>query len=280
MLNARLPHLQAWTEYFVQADIPVLRRTVRALLDMAPQIDTLNAKQVAELVLRDPLMTLRVLAHMAKHKSERQLTDIETIEATVVMMGVPPFFANFADMPVVEDQLQGHHAAHLGLMRVLTRAYRAAHYAQDWAVHRKDLDFGVIVIAALLHDLAEMLLWCFAPDLALEIEALQKRNPTMRSAAAQRQVLGIELNDLEQALMRAWHLPELLVRMMDDKHAEHPQVRNVVCAVNVARHCANGWDDPALPDDYRAVAALLNVTPDRARAMIVPRDANESAAPS
>jgi len=30
-------------------------------------------------------------------------------------------------------------------------------------------------------------------------------------------------------------------------------------AVNFARHSANGWDDAALPDDYRDIAELLRV---------------------
>mgnify|MGYP000048729997 CR=1 FL=1 len=51
------------------------------------------------------------------------------------------------------------------------------------------------------------------------------------SAVAQRELLNIELHDLQQALMRAWRLPELLVRIEDDRHAETAQVRNVLLAV-------------------------------------------------
>jgi hypothetical protein len=31
-------------------------------------------------------------------------------------------------------------------------------------------------------------------------------------------------------------------------------------AVDLARHSANGWDDPALPDDFRAIEELLHVS--------------------
>jgi len=37
------------------------------------------------------------------------------------------------------------------------------------------------------------------------------------------------------------------------------QVRNVLLAVRVARHTAGGWDNPALADDLRDIAALLNL---------------------
>jgi hypothetical protein len=60
--------------------------------------------------------------------------------------------------------------------------------------------------------------------------------------------------------MRAWSLPELLIRITDDRHARHPSVQNVMLAIRVARHSADGWDNAALPDDVTAVAQLLNLS--------------------
>jgi hypothetical protein len=34
----------------------------------------------------------------------------------------------------------------------------------------------------------------------------------------------------------------------------------VVLAANLARHAANGWDDAALPDDFRAIGELLRMS--------------------
>jgi HD-like signal output (HDOD) protein len=119
-----------------------------------------------------------------------------------------------------------------------------------------------ITVAALLHDVAEILLWCFAPDLALRIRELQAHKPGLRSQVAQRAILGISLHDLQLALARAWSLPPLLVTLMDDKYATNMRVRTVACAVNLARHSANGWDDPALPDDFSAIEELLHLNHD------------------
>jgi HD-like signal output (HDOD) protein len=82
----------------------------------------------------------------------------------------------------------------------------------------------------------------------------------LRSGAAQIDVLNIELADLQQSLMRAWRLPELLIRINDDRHADSPNVRSVSLAVRVARHTAMGWDNPAIPDDVSDIAALLNLS--------------------
>jgi hypothetical protein len=59
--------------------------------------------------------------------------------------------------------------------------------------------------------------------------------------------------------MKAWRLPELLVRISDDQASAQSQVRNVQLAIRVARHSALGWDNPALPDDVTEIATLLNL---------------------
>jgi hypothetical protein len=46
---------------------------------------------------------------------------------------------------------------------------------------------------------------------------------------------------------------------MDQENADHPRVRNVRLAVDLARHSANGWDDAALPDDFKAIEDLLHM---------------------
>jgi HD-like signal output (HDOD) protein len=130
------------------------------------------------------------------------------------------------------------------------------------AVHRMDHDAAVIQEAALLHDFAEMLLWCHAPAPALEIARRQQADPALRSAQAQRDVLGIELPDLQHTLMQAWHLPQLLIQLGDDRHADSGPVKNVLLAVQLARHTASGWDNPSVPDDVAAIAELLRQTPE------------------
>jgi hypothetical protein len=109
------------------------------------------------------------------------------------------------------------------------------------------------------HDLAEILLWCFAPKLAIDIRDRQQADKTLRSSTAQEKVLGIRLFDLQRALCSAWHLPDLLNTLMDDANAHLPRVQNVTLAVNLARHSTSGWDDAALPDDFRAIEKLLHI---------------------
>jgi len=264
-LTTPLPSLDAWVQAFARAEIPVLAETAEALEHMRATEDDVDAHGLGEMIANDPLMTLKVLAHASEQLRGRGAglrADPETVTAALVLMGITPFFRDFGPQPTLDACLADHTEALLGLSRVMQRAERASRYALGFAAHRSDPDAAVIHSAALLHDFAEMLLWVHAPDLALRIAALQDADRHLRSAAAQRQVLGIELPDLEQALMRHWRLPELLTHITDDKHARDPKVRSVYLAVRLARHTARGWDDAAVPDDLHDIAELLNLSPE------------------
>ena len=45
-------------------------------------------------------------------------------------------------------------------------------------------------------------------------------------------------------------------------------MRNVLLAVRLARHTAQGWDNAALPDDVADIAALLNLSPGAALQLV------------
>lgn len=251
--------LESWTEFLTQREIPVLRHTVRALSEAREQADSISVRKLASIILMDPLMTVRVLRFSNERRSRRRLQEISTVEHALMMLGVEPFFHHFSQLGAVEDVLKPYPQALLGLLHVIRRAQRAGRYAFDWATWRCDLNSEEVGIAALLHDLAEIMVWCFSPHQALQIEAMRKAHPTTRSAEIQQAVLGFPSADLQVALCQRWHLSELLLNLMDDRHADKPRVKNVKLAVDLARHSANGWDDPALPDDFRAIASLMNI---------------------
>lgn len=258
-LTRAIPDLGGWTRYFLAAEMPVLAETAEALELLRSNEDAVDANMLGEMIATDPLMTLKVLAYVANNRSPRRVTDAETVTAALVLLGITPFFAAFGPQPTVEDRLADNPQALEGLYQVIKRAERAANFALGFAVLRMDHDAPVIYSAALLHDFAEMLLWCNAPALALEIQQRQQGDATLRSAAVQRDVLNIKLTDLEHSLMEAWHLPELLVRITDDKPTTNPQVLTVKLAIRLARHTMHGWDNPAVPDDVKEISQLLNM---------------------
>jgi HD-like signal output (HDOD) protein len=259
MIDKKLPDIDAWIAFFGQADLPVLRHSVNELARLGQDADNTNGRVLAGVILQDPLLTLRVLAYIEKHRRQRQSTDITTIDRAIMMIGITPFFRDFQNLPVVEDRLKPHPQALLGLLKTVARARRAAHWARDWSVQRRDMDVDEITLATLLHDVAELMIWIFAPTLALQFRNAQIAQPHQRSAILQEEVYGIPLYQLKLALTEAWRLPSLLAQLLDDRQAENPRVRNVKLAVDLARHTAKGWTDPALPDDFKGIRDLLRI---------------------
>ena len=259
MIEQPFADLDAWVAYFREANLPVLRHTVQEMERMRANAENVNGRVLSGTILRDPMMTLRVLAYIEANRRARQTTDITTIERAIMMIGIGPFFRDFHDLPQIEEQLRPHPQVLLGLLKVVHRARRAAQWARDWAVIRHDLDVDEITLAALLHDMAELLMWCFAPKIAIQVRDAQNTHRNQRSAIIQTEIYGIPLYQLKMALAETWHLPQLLTQLMDNQHAENPRVRNVKLAVDLARHSANSWNDPALPDDFKGIRELLRI---------------------
>jgi len=272
-LERPLRDLDTWVAWISRAPIPVLAQTAAAIDELVDHEDAVDARMLFEVFAADPLATLRLLAHVATLQRGREGSQVETATAALVLLGIGPFFRAFAGLPTVEQRLAGQPQALDGLHRVLQRSHRASTFALAFAVHRADPDAQIIHEAAHLRDFAELLLWCHAPALMAEIVRRQSAEPTLRSALAQRAVLGIELVDLRHALMQAWRLPLLLVRLDDDHQADVPAVRCVLLAQRLARHSARGWDDPALPDDIRDIADLLQLGVEPTRRLLLSLDA-------
>lgn len=268
-MQQQVKGLDQWVRFLTEADLPVLKRTARELTALRQDADKLSARGVAEVIARDPLMTVKLLRYLQSHKRRSQTSDIVQVEQALMMLGLEVFFNKIPASPVVEAELHTHLDALTQLLHVVHRAQRASNYAREWAVvYLHDMHYEEVRVAALLHDLAEMLMWCFEPVAMLQIRAIQQHDKSLRSRAVQEQVLGFALIDLQHALAKAWDLPELLLNLIDDGQALKPRVRNVILAVNLARHSANGWDDAALPDDYKDIGELIRMPADEVMTMV------------
>lgn len=252
-----------WVAFFKQADIPVLRQTARELAALREREDQTGARDITRVVINDPLMMFKVLTYANNHRSRHQLQDLVQVEQAIIMMGTSTFFDQIPTVPHVEDVLDHHVGALVDLLKLIIRAHRAGYFAADFASHLMDLHAEELRVAASLYDFAEMLMWIFNPEAMGEIRKRQAADKTLRSRVVQQDVLGFRVVELQAALVQVFNLPSLLTDLMDEQRAHLPRVRNVQLAVNLARHSADGWDNAALPDDYKDIAQLLHVDVER-----------------
>jgi hypothetical protein len=271
-IETPLPDTLAWIRHIEHTAVPVLSRTADALAHLRKRIDDLAPREVADVVIEDPLMSLKVLIWAGKRLARNMRVtrsmlgnEIDTIETAIVSTGIAPFFRKFEHLETVEARLATLPEARLGLLQVLGRSMAAANFASDWAGYRNDLYIRNIAEAAMLHDVAEMLVWVFAPKLSLRMQAYRRTFPQARASEVQKLVLGITFSQLEFTIVQQWHVSGLLKKLTDEAYADTPQVKNVVLAANLARHLANSSNDPALPDDFAEIGKLLRTSPEWVR---------------
>ncbi len=267
-MESNFNDISSWIDCLSKTKIPVLKSTARELARLKEDENKLSARAIALVVINDPFMIFQILSYSQKNKGRNQLQDLIQVEQAILMMGTNAFFTKLPTDLLVEDLLKSNLVALTNLLRLIKRAHRAAHFAADWAALHKDLHAEEVRIAALLHDLSEMLMWCFAPDKMNTIVSIQHADKSLRSKNVQMDVLGFKLIDLQKELIEAFQLPPLLSQLINEESLNEHRVKNVMFAVNLARHSANGWDDAALPDDYRDIAEFLRVDVDRAKHII------------
>ncbi len=215
MLPQKQRKLSEWVDFLTTAEIPVLKQTARNLAILEQDEQHLSARSIAHAVKYDPLMTVKLLRYLQQHKHRNQGHDVVEVEQIVMMLGLETTLNKVSAKPLVEEILgRNNMSALVYLLKTAHRSNIASSYAFDWAVRLHDLHFEEIRVAALLHDIAEILMWCFAPNEMLQIRNLQKQDKTIRSATAQESIFGFTLNQLQLELAVTWKLPQLLITLI------------------------------------------------------------------
>ena len=131
MLEQPLQDIDAWVKFFSDAELPILRQTLRRLDEAHAKIDSISGREIAAIVLQDPLLTVRVLSHIQPLSGKRLHSDITNIGNAIMMLGIEPFFESIGTPTTLESLLQDERQALLGALQAIRRMQRASRYAHD-----------------------------------------------------------------------------------------------------------------------------------------------------
>ena len=101
----QLETIEQWVAMLREADLPVLGSTVIELRRIQEDEDGATPQRVADAVLHDPFMTVKVLLYLQEHRGRRRNADITTIPHALMMLGMSPFFDHFGVQMALEDWL-------------------------------------------------------------------------------------------------------------------------------------------------------------------------------
>nr|BAL52915.1 hypothetical conserved protein [uncultured beta proteobacterium] len=251
----------SWADWFRSqiATLPLLRQSQRKIDEAAAHAAEINFHQLAEAVIGDPLLTLRTLVQLQERK-KGETRELASITSALMMIGIQPFVRQIQALPTVESILVDSTVALKWLLSRVARARKAAHYAHDWAVLRRDINAEEVTVAALLYEINEILLWLFAPKLMLLLLSLRKRFPTHPIEVLQRKVFNTTDLELRDAVIARLNLPTILKELMNPNNEENPRTRTVLLATRLARHLSRkGWEHPKLESDIEAIEQLVHL---------------------
>jgi HD-like signal output (HDOD) protein len=242
----RLPQ---WTAYLTAQRLPVMPRSKLALHALeAEKGGDLTVDELVALANADPFLCLCLLREAEEKRSSRLGHETATQFAAVMQLGATAFRELLITSPEADE-------THIGLAECEARAVLAGQLAAAWSSSRADASPDEVLMAALLSEIGELLLWHFAPELPESAKEMLETGKAARSAEAQEAICGFKFQDLTVTCAEAWKLPPILIQLIRG----HDNVRARIARLsrNTARHLVTGPDNPALPDDLAKAKQLL-----------------------
>jgi HD-like signal output (HDOD) protein len=247
--------LQDWLDRLGPAPLPAFAHTLEELAGLRRRGEALATSQLAQIILFDPLLTLRVLN--AANDRGRHEPNVCTVEHALMMSGVQAFLDGLSGIASVENTALGRDPRALAdVYAQLRTAQHAAWQARDFAVLHKDIRAEEVQVAALLHHAPLFLLWLKAPETARKLRRLYRK---LDAEAAETEALGLPLQTLRLALLEAWRLPDLTRDLLDSRQAERARHTLLRASLEIAEHCQRGWWAPELLGDLERLAGVVNM---------------------
>lgn len=240
-----------WAAFFETQQLPVMPRSKRMLADLEESKgDQLAPRELAAVVLLDPLLCLRLLREAERGKSRRLGRETTTALAAIMQLGIDEFRALLLSSGEIEQ-------ARAGLLEVEARATVAAQVAQRWASGRMDLNPEEVAVAALLADAGELLLWVYEPELPQAAKDQLLSGRAKRSSDAQIRACGFNFKLLTMRCAELWGLPSLVLQLL--RGADSPRANLTRICSNTARHVIESSETStlAIASDLREVHKLM-----------------------
>lgn len=191
-----------------------------------------------DIILKDPGLALHTLNQLQASSKKPLRAEISSMAQAAMMLGIDRAKRLTMGHPQLERSLSGF--AKTGYIRTASRAFHAAFQAWDWAHIKNDHAPEEILLATLLHDVAEMALWVAAPEKMHQFRKLMLKDG-LPTDEAQYIAFGESLEHFSREISAHWHLPGLVGEALRPENAKLPRVRCVMLAVQLARSAERGW---------------------------------------
>jgi HD-like signal output (HDOD) protein len=254
--------LNGWVERLGPRTLPAMALTRQRVMQLLDSPNTTHA-DLQRILSRDPGFTLAIF-RLFNALPRPPTEPVSNLAHAIALLGIEPTSQADRALPDLHKQLS--EGARAALYDCYSRAGHAAWYAYSWG---HDLRLGnpeEMAIAALLHELAEMLLWTYADRQMGQLTALIRRG--MPQTDAEQQVFGFSLRHLSLQLAEQWHLPPLTAQALQPVGAFQARSLAVMLASALARETSHDWHSEQSDDLIELAASFNRLEPDPGRAYI------------
>jgi HDOD domain len=217
--------------------LPIFEHSARAFRKVSLEGGN-TFEAYGDIILKDPGLALHTLNELRAGSNKPLRTEISSMAQATMMLGVDRAKRLTMGHPQLEHSLSGY--AKQGYIRTACRAFHAAFQAWDWAHIKNDHAPDEVLLATLLHDVAEMALWVAAPEQMHQFRQLMLKDG-LPTDEAQYVAFGESLEHFSREIAARWHLPGLVNDALRPENANLPRVRGVMLAVQLARSTERGW---------------------------------------
>lgn len=239
--------------------LPALAYNKRRLGVLLDRPNT-NLKDLGQVFLEDPGLTLRLLRELGRFDRGTQLAGLSPAHA-IGLLGITRVQGLVRGAPTLEERYQN--GAPPGLRAAYARALHAARFAERLAVLRGKLDTDEDMTLALLQGLGELLLWARKPTL-MRVWGEDPGSPGELDGLAWRE-LGLTLGQLGEALARGWGLHPWLQQVQHFAHLDQEALQLPLLAAALAREGLRDWQSPATEEILELAAEFVEAAADPLR---------------
>ncbi|WP_255990417.1 HDOD domain-containing protein [Chitinolyticbacter albus] len=223
-----------WIEYWSGRALPSLKATRERLLPLMRRPERTSPGEIADIVLRDPLLAAQVLRVANQRVRSGLAADVVSVESAVMLFGVAPFFERFCRGPTIDELMAGDPARLRAYRAAILEVRFAARLARDYAQRRFDARLDEVYIAALLQGIS--------PLLAL-VAGLDPATPAPMPRVTE--------------LLASWRLPEAIIDLTRESGDGQARLNLQQAALRLAAALQLGWWQPQVQRELHAIAALL-----------------------
>jgi len=223
-------------EQLTARPLPIFGHSVQAFRQLQAEPNAPWGRY-GDIILKDPGLALCALQELHAASSKRS-AEISGMEQAAMLLGIQRVQKLPHGAPQMERSLTG--LAKTGFSHAASRAFHAAFQVWDWAHILKEHAPEEMLLAALLHDVAEMALWVAAPEQMHLFRRLMLKDG-IATDEAQYIAFGESLEHFSRGIAGRWHLPQLVHEALRPENAGNRRVRGVMLAVQLARATERGW---------------------------------------